>query len=490
LRFDAQIDRDRAAQPSTDPRTQPPEVARMPPDPQAGGDAGGDALSTIASTTTNVYLAAKIRERTSQGTVLRNMTSTAAEAGRDLTAEERKTFDGITERLVFLDDEIKRIIAAEKGAAAFVEVYGAHEAARAQADAARAAAARRAVVAPPEERRSIGQRFVESEQFKRYDGHGTSAAFTIDGPWLEERESFSWPVGTNIMASNSPDVLTPAMQWSGPRQPAERFPLLDVIGRVPTNAGSVEYWYFVPDPAVMASEVAEGAPKPEAVLGGEAMAAPISTYAWWKGLTRQALDDIPQIRGVVDGYLRQGVIRRISAEAGTALSSNTDFPTAGAAGQDLLAVIRVAMATVDQAGYPPNAVLLNPYDWAAFDVAFLGLNGGTGTVNNAFWGLRPVAVPGVPTGTAYVGDFREGITFFDRQSTQVFMTDSHTDYFIRNKMVILAEARGKVVVTNAAAIVKCTGGVPEIMLPFGGGEGIEGAAATRARTTRAAAPRT
>jgi hypothetical protein len=44
----------------------------------------------------------------------------------------------------------------------------------------------------------------------------------------------------------------------------------------------------------------------------------------------------------------------------------------------------------------------------------------------------------------------------------VLMTDSHGELFLRNKLVILAEARGRVVVTNASALVTCEGDVPEL----------------------------
>jgi HK97 family phage major capsid protein len=236
--------------------------------------------------------------------------------------------------------------------------------------------------------------------------------------------------------------------------------VFSVIGRVPTSMGSVEYYYWYPDPEAMASEVPEGELKPEAQLSGEMRAAPVSTYAWWKGITRQALDDIPMIRGVVDTMLRRGVIRRINAEAATALTTDTNIPTLGD-GAALLSVIRFAIAQVDEAGYSSNAVLLNPFDWAAFDVQIQQLLGTTGDINRVFWGLTPVSVPGLPSGTCYVGDMREGVTFFDRQATTLLMTDSHGEYFLRNKLVLLAEARGKVAVTNAASLVKCTGEVPE-----------------------------
>jgi hypothetical protein len=444
---------------------------------------------------TNVYLKSKIEERTSQAQVLANLQELANREKRDLTEDERKTFDSIVGRLSFLDQEIERITKAEEGSAKFIKVYGSHLEAQAQADAERNrrdgnGRPQRA----PEERgvfRTWGSRFTASEQFAEYrkHGHGTSGAFEITGPFLdgvtgrydtvEERQSgpihgdafdvtgtVSWPTGQNIMATSPSGAadFAPTQQWAGPTFPTERFPLFNVIGRVPTNMGSIEYYYWYPDLEAMASEVPEGQVKPEARLSGEIRAMPVATYAWWKGITRQALDDIPMIRGVVDTMLRRGVVRRINAEASTALTEDENIPELddSAAGLDLLGGIRFAIAQVDDAGYTPNAVLLNPYDWAAFDVSIQQLLGTTGDINRVFWGLTPVSVPGLESGTCYVGDMREAMTFFDRQQTTLLMTDSHGEYFLRNKMVLLAEARGKMAVTNAAAAVKVEGDVPTI----------------------------
>ena len=142
----------------------------------------------------------------------------------------------------------------------------------------------------------------------------------------------------------------------------------------------------------------------------------------------------------------------------------------------LLESLRVGLGMVDEAGYSANAVLLNALDWAALDMTILPVSRDGANVSTVFWGLRAVAVPQIPRGTAYVGDFAEGMTFFDRNQVSVMMTDSHEDYFLRNKLVLLAEARGKVVVSNAACLVKCAGTVPPANLTGVGPAGPTGPA--------------
>ena len=331
-----------------------------------------------------------------------------------------------------------------------MKIYGAHQEAEQKAAAARD---REQQTAPPrtEERaRTWGERFIASDQFKAYSGHGSSQPFRIEGGFLEERQADN-PITTAIG--------TPPQYWSGPRDPALRVPLFDVVGVVPTTMGSVEYYYWQPETG-MASEVAEGALKPEAPIQGVLKAVPMSTYAWWKGITKQALEDVPMVRTIVDTQLRRGVIRKINAEAAVALAANLNIPAFGSPTDLLLESLRVGLGMVDEAGYSANAVLLNALDWAALDMTILPVSRDGANVSNVFWGLRAVAVPQIPKGTAYVGDFAEGMTFFDRERTEVMMTDSHEDFFLRNKLVLLAEARGKVVVSNAACLVKASGTVP------------------------------
>ena len=206
---------------------------------------------------TNVYLKSKLEERTSQAAVLENLTKTADEAKRDLTEDERATFDSIVGRLAFLDAEIKRLTDAEAGAAKFVQIYGAHQEAEQRAAAARDREQGQAPPRTEERARTWGARFIESEQFKAYSGHGSSQPFRIEGGFLEERADIDTSIGT------------PPQYWSGPRDPALRVPLFDVVGVVPTTMGSVEYYYWQPETG-MASEVDEGDLKPEAPIAGQA----------------------------------------------------------------------------------------------------------------------------------------------------------------------------------------------------------------------------
>ena len=77
-------------------------------------------------------------------------------------------------------------------------------------------------------------------------------------------------------------------------------------------------------------------------------------------------------------------------------STAVQTATATAAQGGLLAAIRVGIGKVEAAGFNPNAVALNPADYAALDVAVMNVANAVPTSQNTFWGMRPVAAGGDP----------------------------------------------------------------------------------------------
>jgi HK97 family phage major capsid protein len=275
-----------------------------------------------------------------------------------------------------------------------------------------------------------------------YDGHGTSGVAVV-GSVLDERA----PIDTSFI--DTPPSIYAATPWK------MTTPLLDAIGRESVASGNVE-WVVWPGSYPLAAVVAEGALKPEATFAPTVKSGSLDTIAHDKGITRQALEDIPRIQQIVEGALRGGVLAKLEALAAEALTTDTDIATV--TNDDLMAGIRVALGNVQAAGYASaNAVLLNPADFAELDIAVMGATVAGPQLQQSFWGLQAIAAAAIPAGTAYVGDFKSGVTLFERGSTSLYVTDSHADYFLRNILVILAETRALAVVTEPQAIQKVTG---------------------------------
>jgi hypothetical protein len=234
-------------------------------------------------------------------------------------------------------------------------------------------------------------------------------------------------------------------------------PLLDVCGRVTVSSNAVE-WFTWPAAFPEAPVVPEGTAKPEADFPPTPHSASLQTYAHHKPLSRQALEDIPQIRSVIEGALRGGVLR--SLEAGILAALGGAVGAGGVPvvdGVDMLYATRLGLATVQTAGYTvANAVIMNPTDFAALDVRVMEETVTGPVPTTRLWGLPVIVSADVVQGESWVGDFSTGVTLFARSQMGVFMSDSHADYFVKNLLVILAEQRALPAVTAPGAICKCT----------------------------------
>lgn len=364
----------------------------------------------------------------------------AASEDRDLTDTERGSLKSWQERCAAIDSQLEEHKAQIESQRSWANLR-----AKLEDRGEDPPPARRGQPPAALETRSWGQVFVESEAFKGYGGRGSSELVEMPGGLFETRAA--------IDTATLGGVIRPHI-WEPPTPRLEN-PLLEVVGRQPVSVGAVEYFYFKPFPPSNAPEVAEGQLKPEAPFTVEEKAEALKTYAHFKAITRQALEDYPRIRSLVDDRLRTGLFRALEAAGVTALTTNADIVEAP--GDNLLEAIRLGVAAVQTAGYTPNAVGLNPDDWATLDISILAATFNGPVVGRAFWGLTPVPMPTLASGSAYVGDFGTGMTLFDRNVTNVFVTDSHADFFLRNQLAILAETRALLVVTEPAALVKATG---------------------------------
>ncbi|HSS09733.1 MAG TPA: phage major capsid protein [Acidimicrobiales bacterium] len=366
----------------------------------------------------------------------------AASEERDLTDTERASIKSWQERCAAIDvqlEEHKATIESQRS-------WSALRAKLDEPDPPATSNPRRNGSTSLPEVRSWGGAFTDSEEFRSYGGRGSSGQVQMPFGLFERAAA------DPIALADYGNLVSP-FRWEPP-VPTFRNPLLEVIGRQPVSVGSVEYFYFKPHPPSEAEVVAEGDEKPPAEFEIQEKAAALKTYAHWKAVTRQALEDYARIRTIVEDKLRGGLLRALESAVTADLLANTDIPDREAA--NLLEAIRGGVADVETNGYTANAVALNPQDWAGLDIAVLAATFNGPVLGRTFWGLTPVAAPAIPSGTAYVGDFSTGITLFDRNVTNVFLSDSHADFFVRNLLIILAETRALAVVTEPLALVKAT----------------------------------
>jgi HK97 family phage major capsid protein len=377
------------------------------------------------------YLQRLTSERDSLTQAATQLAEKAATEDRDLTDTEQTSLKEWEERCAEIDKQL-------------VEYNS-------QAESQRAYARLREQLSKPQEPsrpapvpagpRGWGDLFINSEEFRSYPGSGTSRRVEI--PWQTRAEitTGDLPLGGQTYVFQ-------------PVQRVESTPLLDAIGDVVVGGNSVEWVKWTPAAAPSAPVVPEGTAKPEMALDGTPQSDTLDTYAHWKGITRQALEDVPQIRSIVEGRLRSGLTQALNGAAVTALNGGT---YTGVSDADLLTGIRLGLATAQEQGYGnANVAVVNPADLAQIDISVMGSTSGGPTLNSQAWGLTFIPVSGVTAGTAFVGDVAAGMQLFRRSSAAVYMSDSHADFFIKNIILILAEIRALAVVSEPGAIVEVT----------------------------------
>lgn len=207
--------------------------------------------------------------------------------------------------------------------------------------------------------------------------------------------------------------------------------------------------------------------KPESAMVFSVVTETIKTIAHWIPATRRALSDAPQIRGIIDSFLRYGLQEELEAQIISGGGTGEDFTgvlnTSGTTAQawdtDILTTTRKARTKVRLTGRAtPTAYVMHPNDWQTIDLLqdaelryFFG--GPTVMGTPRLWGLPVVEVEGMTEGTAVVADWRLAV-LWDREQTNILVSDSHDNFFIRNLIAILAELRAGFGILRPAAFVE------------------------------------
>lgn len=346
---------------------------------------------------------------------------------------EAEAFTSLQERATSLDRQIEILIGIEQ--------------ARTSADALDgrlSRASQRQEQNHQVEHRSLGQQFTDSEIFAEYRGRGTSAIF-------EGEQHRALPTGVADLVAAGLTSGKTTVDTTAPTPPT---PLSDAVNGVPVSSNAVEFigWHVKTGAAAVVAEKAEKPPiEYEPVITSDTL----DNIAAYTQLTRQLIEDFVSVRAYIDGDLRYQVAKKEESQIADAMVAAT-LPTAE--GDDLLAAIRMGMAEVQEAGYNPTAVVLNPVDAAELDLAVMAASVAGPVTQSGFWGVRPIVASSQPAGTATVGDLRSGVSKFYRSAIGLYITDSHADTFLSNVFTLLAERRSLAAVVRPAALCECTAG--------------------------------
>lgn len=230
---------------------------------------------------------------------------------------------------------------------------------------------------------------------------------------------------------------------------------------LPTSSNAIE---FTKEASFTnsAAETAEGVAKPESALTWSLVNMPVSTVAHWIKISKQLASDNPALAAYVNTRMRYGVNRKVESQlvAGDGTAPNIsgildsgNFTAHGYADAALgstlkkLVLIRKIMADSWAAGYAPDAILMNPVDFATIETELLTTAAGQvpfrydegGTPR--LWGLPVIQSVGMTADNIAVGAFGQAYTVYNRQDVVVELSDSDSDNFTKNLVTIRAERR-------------------------------------------------
>ena len=215
-----------------------------------------------------------------------------------------------------------------------------------------------------------------------------------------------------------------------------------------------------------AAEAAEGALKGESALTWSLVNMPVSTVAHWIKISKQLAADAPALAAYVNTRMRYGVNQKVDTQLvvgdGTApnISGTYDtgnFTAHGYTNAALVAIsatfkklvlIRKIMADLYAAGFPADAIVMNPADWATIEIELLTTAAGQ-TLYSVTDGGQPRLFG---ADTIQVGRFSEAYMVYNREGVVVEMSDSDSDNFTKNLITLRAERRLALATEKPAAV--------------------------------------
>lgn len=332
---------------------------------------------------------------------------------------------------------------------------------------------------------TLGERFTSAKSWqdwlKAYGGRIPDSAKGLSSPPVDVTNFglFRKDLITGSDSTSAGAFVVP--DQTGIYEPLGRYPLTlrDLISVRTTTSDTVEYVRQVTQ-VTQAAPVPEanvtdytGYPgevegrKPEGSMSFERVSESVKTIAVWIPATKRALSDASQLRGLIDQELRDDLAEELENQilngngigenfTGLANTANTlvqPFVT------DILVTTRKAITNLLKNGKQrPTAWLMNPEDWETIELL-------KDSEDRFRWGgplaRGPMTLWGVPVvqsffqtpGTAWLGNWSKAV-LWDREQASISVSDSHSDFFIRNMVAILAEMRAAFGVIRPSAFVE------------------------------------
>ena len=349
---------------------------------------------------------------------------------------------------------------------------------------ASAAAAGLTVLTGPQAK-SLGELFLDSAEFKALNGGKNGA--NMPSPFILQTADVASMWGRkdvySALPSGNPGSFGTIMRDPIVVPPMRTRRVRDLFPARTTTAAVIEYFSmqgFTNGATNNASSVAERnsgnsayQAKPQSSFSFTGQQAPVRTLAHWEAAHRNVLADEPQLRSIIDNELLYGLrlqedeqilngdgngenLQGILTTSGIQTFDKSD----GETDDNYADSIRRAATLSFLAYYEPTGVVLHPNDWERIELAkdeqgqyLVAVSVAMGG-EPRLWRMPVVDTPAITEGTALVGAFGSGAQVYDREQASIRISEQHSDFFVRNAIVILAEQRLALAVKRPEAFVK------------------------------------
>lgn len=323
--------------------------------------------------------------------------------------------------------------------------------------------------------KSIGEQFVNTDAYNNYAEKGVKG--------VDSNVEFKTTLTTTGYPPES--LRAPGILETALRDPNSVIGLFDQI-----NTNQNAYVYLEETTFTnAAAEAAEGASAAESALAFTERTESIRKIATFLPVTDELLSDVVGVQGYINSRLSTMMKLRLDNQlmdgdgsapnlTGVLNKSGINSFQYGSYSGELgrLGQVYAAITEIRKDAFvEPDAIILHPSDWldivtsvtdittttsgaAPKNPLFMVAGGFGESVQPRLWGLKVVASTVVNAGTALVGKFGGGdaAQVIMREGVDLAVSDSHSDFFIKNQLAIRLTMRMGFAIYRPTAFCKIT----------------------------------
>ena len=327
--------------------------------------------------------------------------------------------------------------------------------------------------------RTLGQKFVDGKEYQAFKSAGADTKYSpievkFEGAEANPKEWQADALGDSVKATlTTANGFAPYIPRSNLVVPLGQIKpvIADLIPQENTTVPGGKYMEEILYTNT-ADIVPEGTIKPEAALRFQEVLFSMAKIAVTLPITDEQLEDVPQIRSIIDARL--GLMVRQKEDRALLYNTNaTGFdgflvkPSVQAlaiGGMPLMTgVLRLITQVENSPGFANvDAIVMNPLDWFSYVTyqttigSYVAGNPATDGAIKTMWGKTIIVTNQINQGTLLLGDFATYAQIFRRLELLIRVGWANDD-FLKNMQRILAEERMVLQILRGSAFGQLTG---------------------------------